>query len=70
MSEPASDPPAAVRARRPGTVVAAAILLAMGAAQAVGFAFSGSAEAGSAAVLGMLGGFQRSSQHGDPDGWG
>jgi len=49
-----SDPPAAAKARRPGTVVAAAVLLALGAAQAVVFAISGSAESGSPAVFGML----------------
>jgi len=54
MSESTSDPPAAAKARRPGTVVAAAILLALGATQAVWFAFSGSAESGSGAVLEML----------------
>ncbi len=54
MSESTSDPPAAAKARRPGTVVAAALLLALGAIQAAWFAFSGSADSGSAAVLGML----------------
>jgi hypothetical protein len=54
MSEPTSDLPAAVKARRPGTVVAAAILLIFGSVQAVFLAFSGSPESGSPAVLGML----------------